>query len=96
MKINSRLGYHPVPFWNLLKMISFGMVAKVVSIILFYKSKGRKIVSAQECYSFHQKKKNKKRFKLLYAKLLIEMKKVVLAFSGGLDTSFAQFICNKI
>ena len=46
-------------FRNLLKMISFGMVAKVVSIILFYKAKAEKIVSAQECYSFHQKKKIK-------------------------------------
>ena len=64
MKINSRLGYHPVPFSELTQDDQFWMVAKVVSIILFYKAKAEKL-------SLHRNvvcspKKKKERFKLLF------------------------------
>ena len=59
MKINSRLGYHPVPFSELTQDDQFWDGCQSCVNYSILQSKGRKIVSAQECYSFHQKEKKK-------------------------------------
>jgi hypothetical protein len=50
MKINSELGYKPVPFSELTTDPSFGKDAKPVQIMKFKKVRKIKCVCVQECF----------------------------------------------